>query len=78
MINTKKCVEEAKIVRLSSDVFKGVLGCAEYGEKRAKNIPKWVDENIRYIILSGEERHRQIYFETLDNITIELNERMSR
>lgn len=41
-------------------------------------MPKLVDENIRDIILSEKEGYRQIYFETLDNIIIEFNERMSR
>ncbi|XP_025407343.1 uncharacterized protein LOC112681293 [Sipha flava] len=35
------------------------------------------DENTRGISLTEEEKHRQIYFETLDNMIGELNERMN-
>jgi len=36
-----------------------------------------IDENTRGISLTEEEKHRQIYFETLDNMIGELNERMN-
>jgi hypothetical protein len=40
-------------------------------------MPLQIDENTRGIILTEEEKHRQIYFETLDNMIGELNERMN-
>jgi len=40
-------------------------------------MPLQIDESVRGISLSEEEKHRKIYFETLDNMIGELNERMN-
>jgi len=40
-------------------------------------MPLQIDENTRGISLSEKDKHRTIYFETLDNMIGELNERMN-
>jgi len=40
-------------------------------------MPLQIDENTRGISLSEEDKHRTIYFETLDNMIDELNEKMN-
>jgi len=70
-------VTEAKNVWSNFGIFTDVLGPAEFPQKRTKKMPLPIDENTRGISLSEEEKHRQIYFETLDNMIAELNERMN-
>ncbi|KAL4121043.1 hypothetical protein QTP88_013628 [Uroleucon formosanum] len=69
-------VTEAKTVGSNFDIFTDVLGPAEF-PKRTKKMPLQVDENTGGISLSEEDKHRTIYFETLDNMIGELNERMN-
>ncbi|KAL4135317.1 hypothetical protein QTP88_006932 [Uroleucon formosanum] len=69
-------VTEAKTVRSNFDIFTDVLGPAEF-PKRTKKMPLQIDENTGGISLSEEDKHRTIYFETLDNMIGELNERMN-
>ncbi|KAL4119879.1 hypothetical protein QTP88_012641 [Uroleucon formosanum] len=69
-------VTEAKTIKSNFDIFTDVLGPAEF-PKRTKKMPLQIDENTRGISLSEEDKHRTIYFETLDNMIGELNERMN-
>ncbi|KAL4085006.1 hypothetical protein QTP88_027855 [Uroleucon formosanum] len=69
-------VTEAKTVRSNVDIFTDVLGPAEF-PKKTKKMPLQIDENTGGISLSQEDKHRTIYFETLDNMIGELNERMN-
>jgi hypothetical protein len=70
-------VIEAKTVWSSFDIFTDVLGPSEFPKKRTKKMPLQIDENTRGISLTEVKKHRQIYFETLDNMIGELNERMN-
>lgn len=70
-------VIEAKTIWSNFDIFIDVLGPAEFPKKRTKKMPLQIDESVRGISLSEEEKYRKIYFETLDNMIGELNERMN-
>ncbi|KAL4119162.1 hypothetical protein QTP88_012008 [Uroleucon formosanum] len=68
--------EESESLFQARYIFTDVLEPAEF-PKRTKKMPLQIDENTTGISLSEEDKHRTIYFETLDNMMGELNERMN-
>ena len=57
-------------------MYENILGSAVIPEKRVRKVPKHFDGNYKDTNLLEEIKHQQIYFEILDNMIGELNERM--